>query len=279
MPLTAAERQAKRRKKLKENKEYDKYKERSTLQKREQRIAHKRKEDKLPHEERMALQDARRKKTRERVAKCRAKKKQASTPIDASGSPVSPVYKSAQALGKAVAKAQRSLPQSPRRLHAVCKRLADRFVQPSMPSSSTAPTPKPHNKLPDETVGTVIGFYERDDISRQCPGRKDVVVVRDNNGMKHKLQARHLTSPINEVYCTSVLLNSKIPQNVCLCKYHENFIMAVDKLHQVTSSFPAYQHELLEKFICESPSEDCWLNACESCSCCEHFRILRKNYT
>ena len=74
-------------------------------------------------------------------------------------------------------------------------------AQHTTPSSpNTTPKPSPHNKLSDETIRTVIKFYERDDISRQAPGRKDVVTVRDSDGTKRKMQARHLTSPINEVY-------------------------------------------------------------------------------
>ncbi len=43
-------------------------------------------------------------------------------------------------------------------------------------------------------------FYERDDVSRQSPGRKDVVTVWDENGVKMKKQKRHLTSSILETY-------------------------------------------------------------------------------
>jgi hypothetical protein len=45
----------------------------------------------------------------------------------------------------------------------------------------------------------VINFYEQDDISRQAPGRKDVVTIRSENGEKTKMQARHLTTTINKV--------------------------------------------------------------------------------
>ena len=51
-----------------------------------------------------------------------------------------------------------------------------------------------------ETKDLVRNFYERDDISRQAPGRKDVVTIRSENGEKTKVQARHLTTTINEVY-------------------------------------------------------------------------------
>ena len=49
-------------------------------------------------------------------------------------------------------------------------------------------------------------------------------------------------------------------------KYHENFILAVNTLHRICDTFPSYEHDLIEKFMCETGSEDCWLNRCEKCS-------------
>ena len=287
MPLTPAERQAKRRQKLKDSGQYEEYKKKGAQQKREQRLALKRKADRLPVEERRKRQDEQRKKTRERVAKHRALKKQSSA--STASSPRLPVYKSVQALGRAVARAKRSLPQSPTRLHAVCQKLTEgiKVQHTTSPSPHIIPKPSPHNKLSDTTIRTAIEFYERDDISRQAPGRKDVVAVRDSDGAKRKMQVRHLTSSINEVYGMfinihpdvkigkstfanlrpkHVLLSSKIPQNVCLCKYHENFILAVNALHKTCDTFPPYERDLIEKFTCETSSEDCWLIRCEKCS-------------
>ena len=101
--------------------QYEDYKKKAAQQKREQRLAQKRKANRLPIEEQCKLQEEQRKNTRERVAKHRALKKQSSTTT--ASSPESPVYKSAQALERVVARAKRSLPQSPRRLHAVCQKL------------------------------------------------------------------------------------------------------------------------------------------------------------
>ena len=96
--------------------------------------------------------------------------------------------------------------------------------------------------LDPETVKKVTDYYQRDDISHQAPGRKDVVTIYDENGEKQKVQVRHLTSSIIETYRLfrkdfenieigkskfaelrpkHVLLSSKLPHNVCLCKYHE----------------------------------------------------------
>ncbi len=49
------------------------------------------------------------------------------------------------------------------------------------------------------TYDHVREFYERDDISRQAPGMRDVVTVREG-GVKKKIQKRHLTMSILEAY-------------------------------------------------------------------------------
>ena len=95
----------------------------------------------------------------------------------------------------------------------------------------------------------VKASYERDEISRQAPGRKDVVIIRGAGGTQNKIQARHLNMSINEVYALftdanltikigkrkfaelrpkHVLPSSQLPCNVCLWKYHENSIIAVN---------------------------------------------------
>jgi hypothetical protein len=42
-------------------------------------------------------------------------------------------------------------------------------------------------------------------------------------------------SKFSELKPKHVLLGSQLPRNVCLCKYHENFIMAVNTLNQSTT--------------------------------------------
>ena len=101
----------------------------------------------------MKIIDEQRKKTWERVAKHRTLKKQTSM----AASPSSPAYKSTQALGKAVARASSSIPQTPRRLHAACRKLVDRFtVQPNMLSTTPRTPPVPHNKVSEETILTLL---------------------------------------------------------------------------------------------------------------------------
>ena len=128
----------------------------------------------------------------------------------------------------------------------------------------------------------MMKFYQQDDISRQAPGRKDVINVRDKDGQKVKCQTRHLTSLIMETYALfckeylqgkskfaelrpkHVLLSSKLPHNVCLCKYHENFINAVNALHKVSPAMPMYTHDP-QTFLCDAVNKECWMNQCEKC--------------
>jgi hypothetical protein len=155
-------------------------------------------------------------------------------------------------------------------------------------TSSAENTPIRSIAITKETKDLVINFYERDDISRQAPGRKDVVTIRSENGEKTKVQARHLTTTINEVYAMfkesnpdikigrskfselrpkHVLLSSQLPRNVCLCKYHENFIMAVNTLNKEFGHIiPKYDHDLPAKLVCAAATDDCWFNRCPTCS-------------
>ncbi len=184
-------------------------------------------------------------------------------------SPGSPAFKSAQALGRAVSRANRALgtalPHTLKRKRAVVQRLSQRFQIECDTSFDEVTTPTIARRISDETVDLVKTFYEHDDIGCQAPGRKDVVIIRSPDGAKRKIQARHLNMSINEVYALftdtnptinigkskfaelrpkHVLLSSQLPCNVCLCLYHENFIMAVNSLHKVSHIFPEYDHHL-----------------------------------
>ena len=91
---------------------------------------------------------------------------------------------------KASARVKRSLPQSPRRRKLICRRLAEEFVE-GHADYICDDSDKPLSDI-DRTV---IEYYERDDISRQAPGRKDSKLV---NGTK--IQVRHLHTSTEETY-------------------------------------------------------------------------------
>ena len=115
-------------------------------------------------------------------------------------------------------------------------------------------------------MNLVKQFYIEDYIRRQAPGRKDVKTVLNENGFKDRLQTRHLQHLIKEAYALFVkqypeikigkskfaemqlkyvLLSSKLPHNVCRCKYHKNFMMAFESLHNEIPHIPKYSEIFL----------------------------------
>ncbi|XP_046853134.1 uncharacterized protein LOC124446328 [Xenia sp. Carnegie-2017] len=129
MPLTAAQRQAKSRQKLKDTDKYEEYKKKNAEQQRIARAKKKIKEDRLPTGEKTKLQAERRKHVRARVAACRARKKQPKS--NYVSLPTSPASKSALALGRAVSRANRAitpaLPHTTKRKRAVVQKLSQKL--------------------------------------------------------------------------------------------------------------------------------------------------------
>ena len=83
-------------------------------------------------------------------------------------------FRSAQAYAKATAQAKRMLPQTPKRRKAVCRNLYDTECDASTPTTSKERLNNSYDslRLNQETVDLIHNFYERDDISRQAPGRR-----------------------------------------------------------------------------------------------------------
>ena len=117
-----------------------------------------------------------------------------STPVGAGAVSASPAFKSAQAYGKATRRVRKVLPESEKKAKAVIKRLAESFeVEPG-------PSFKVSKRIASEKESLIETFYCRDDISRQAPGKKDVVLVKDDNGVKSKVQKRNLFMTVLEAY-------------------------------------------------------------------------------
>ena len=282
MALTAAERQRKRRQKLKEEGKYEDYKKKNKAEAEKSRTKNKQTVAKFPQLMQAKIKKQSRENVKRRVAKCRALKREKDVPLD----PASLPYKNSSALGKATARAKRSLPSTPRRRKAVVRRLFLTEVSDNCPPSTSTTTHTRSTALPTATAQQVHQFYERDDISRQAPGRKDVITVCQEDGSKAKMQTKHLQYSVKEVHRMfssdypdvkigkssfaklrpkHVLLSSKLPHNVCLCKYHENFITAVDDLHKYVPNVPKYSTDFAENLLCEKKGTDCWLNKCADC--------------
>ncbi|XP_065665666.1 uncharacterized protein LOC136087088 [Hydra vulgaris] len=150
------------------------------------------------------------------------------------------------------------------------------------------------NALDALTVKLVLDFYQRDDISRQAPGKRDTIVVRLKN-KKETVQKRHLYMNVNEAYAVfksdypeesvgkskfaslrppHVLLSSSMSRNVCCCKQHQNIILILEALHKFDSNFPLYSHEFPLSIVCDSEKDICYNNMCTKCKDAAKFHNL-----
>ena len=193
-----------------------------------------------------------------------------------------------QSLGKALKCAQKSLPKSQRK-----RKQLVLVIAKAEGLIINNPTPKPISKraLSDEIKETVILFYCSDDVSYQMPGKKDCIVIRKTceEGLKTKshVQARYMLVSLSEAhglflqihasvligkskFCElrppHVKLNDKIPDNVCVCIYHENVCLLLSVL-QVHSQLSASFSDFLAQITCDQTDKKCM--DCE-CVLCKH---------
>ena len=284
MPLTGAQRQRRYTERVRGKGEYDAFKAKHAEQQKNRRIAEKNKVKLLSPSVQKNIDRKRREAVKKRVAEHRQRKREAAKQAD-----LHEPFCSAISFAKATARAKRmmstALPSSPRRRDAVCRKLY--ATHTGKVASTSECTPKRSSALSVEVTTKIVEYYQRDDVSRQAPGRKDATTVRKDDGTKTKIQTRHLTSSVMEIYAMfsddepnvkvgkskfaelrpkHVQLSNKLPHNVCLCKYHENFIAAINNLHGAIPGFPPYSQALPVTFLCQSVTSDCWMNQCDACS-------------
>lgn len=193
-------------------------------------------------------------------------------------STVSPlkVFSSAQALGKALSRAKRVLPKSPRKKIALVRKLATDFGLEGKTKTTT--------NHPTELESEIKKFYHNDLVSRQLPGMKDYVSVRTGDGKKEKLQKRILLYTVFEAYqlfktenpdkkigkskFASLRPQNVVPvsdrdHNVCCCRYHENFDLLLDGLRK------KYQNTESSNIIISQAACDwcmaCYFGECDAC--------------
>uniref|UniRef100_A0A8D9F251 Uncharacterized protein n=1 Tax=Cacopsylla melanoneura TaxID=428564 RepID=A0A8D9F251_9HEMI len=279
---TSADRMRKMRAKLKEDSNSEKYK--AFLDKDKTRQAKRRVEKKIElanDSKKLALK---RLKDKERQRKSRQRRKG----LGESSSAFTP-YKCPQTLSKAVKKVTSNLPSTPRRKKAVIEKIVKDYC-PQLSKRklfNNDHTPSSKKSQEDQDVASlVLKFYERDDISRQAPGRKDVKSIRDKTGKKQYVPKRHMILTVLETYqlfkeeypdvsikkskfyCLrppNVLLSSEMPHNVCVCKYHANVIFLTQALHKLVYSFPPDHTTLICRLTCNVEDEKCMTGVCKEC--------------
>jgi hypothetical protein len=138
-------------------------------------------------------------------------------------------------------------------------------------------------KLSEESKTKVIDFYNDDEVSRMCPGKKDFVSVKNSEGKRVHVQKRLLLANLRELYlhykenssgehvgfskfCElrprwCITVGAKGMHSVCVCEYHQNVKLLLDSLPG-----PKLDHKsLMAKLVCDVSERNCMLHRCEKC--------------
>ena len=134
------------------------------------------------------------------------------------------------------------------------------------------PPKQTRNRISDYLQEKVKTFYESDEVSRMCPGKKGLA----KTGTKEKVQKRLLLANLHEIYvqfknetnekigfstfCVlrpkwCVTVGTSRTQSGCICTKHENaklMVAAVDK--------KLYYRDLMAMCVCDLQSKDCMLH-------------------
>lgn len=276
MSSSAAERKRKQRDKLKEEGKYEDYKRKQSYMQRQRR---KKRKNTMTFDEKEELKKKRRIEQREYRLKKRMLGNPASQPEVTTPSVT---YKSPCSFGKAIARAKRGLPQSPRKRKAIVTKLASAYVPDILLSP---PTPRQENSpriITEEVKATVIAFFNSDSVSYQMPGTRDYVILRSDNG-KEKIQKRYLFLTLGESYqhykeeyprdakigftrfCElrpkHVFLRAETPENLCLCIYHENMKLLLTSVPGISNS----TGDLIRNVVCNENEMKCMMSECNVC--------------
>ena len=190
-------------------------------------------------------------------------------------------YKSIASLSKAVHRAKRNLPTSPRKAKTVLLKLASNF---GIPLEKRRMSSKPTLQLDVSVAEKVCSFYERDEYSCISPNRKDV--CKDNTQKQYlimgimelyhefKLQFPELTIGKSKFYTlrpSHVFLHENIPHDQCLCKHHENIDLILQKLHAFSKEIPNSGENLLNHITCNFNELCYYEQSCQNCCSDEYI--------
>ena len=137
------------------------------------------------------------------------------------------------------------------------------------------------NQISDDLQEKVKAFYDSDEVSRMCPGKKVCVKVTIKTGMKGKVQKRLLLANLHEIhvqfknetnekigfstFCVlrpkwCITVGTSGIYSVCICTKHQNAKLMVAAMDQ-----KLYYHNLMAMCAYSLQSKDCMLHDCDQC--------------
>ena len=162
------------------------------------------------------------------------------------------------------------------------------------------PAARPGKQLSEETKLNVQNFFQDDEISRICPGMRDVVSI-PGEVQKHHEQKRLLLGNLEELhvrykevngnndkvgfskFCElrpkwCVTVSSSGSHTVCVCTIHQNVKLLLVSLSNIIGRQVEYP-ELISAITCEPQTRNCRLQRCDQCPGLVALRMLLDNET
>lgn len=191
--------------KLKQTNKYDEYKKKKADLMKKNRAKKKEEENLLPISKTSKIIAQRRENARKRAQTFRQRQKEQKLSSNDSNNAVGKSYRSVQSLGKAVRKATRALPDSPKKKQTVVAKMVaqwDPNAQNALVNLIVTPTKRAHGIVENaELIESIHAFYTRDDISRMSPKVKDVKTYTcPETGKLVKLPTRHMLYSQKEAF-------------------------------------------------------------------------------
>ena len=273
MPLTPKEKMQAYRQRLRENKE------KAAVLRRRDRERKLLKKMTMTDQQKMIEKE----KNRVRVAKHRSKKREQEKNAKRIPGQIQVnnliAYKTPQTLGKHKTRVLRVLPNSPQKRIELIRTLAE-----DAGLEHHANKKQRTESTDGEIKSKVQEFYLEE--SWMCPGVKDTVTVNSPGMPKQTVQKQFMMTTIKEAHemfkeanpgikvsysqfakwrPQQVYLQSQVPQNSCLCKYHENVRLHLEALKAAGLPVPTTFKEFISLCVCDQEAEGCMTGLCDNC--------------
>ncbi|KAL4717885.1 hypothetical protein ACJJTC_005730 [Scirpophaga incertulas] len=135
--------------------------------------------------------------------------------------------------------------------------------------------------LKPEVRQKVTEFFERDDVSRMCPAKRDW--LKKNGIKKQKRVLLNTVKDLTPKFAKETGINLSYPtllrakpfwvvapkskdRETCLCVKHENFSLKFNKLKNLQELPPGSIEKFIEHYACDVTSYECMRNLCEKCN-------------
>ena len=200
------------------------------------------------------------------------------------------VFTIRQSLNRSVLRAERYLPNSPRKKSEVLSDLAKKYELRIQYGNKRGRKTKTLTKEQDDWLLDVL---ERSDMTYTNPGRKDHIYMGKIDGEKVYEQKRYLLWSLRDAWEAingigfkekfdeplsfsqfyrfikskkQIILQKDIPDTSCLCEICENASLMARALKKSKSGHPLNAHDIVERYTCETNSVSCITNKCLECT-------------